>query len=407
MYNHALRGTAGIASLVLLVAACGGTPSAPSPTPSQAPTPPSASPEPSVEPSANPVPSTPPSGWQPAAPMVHPRILFHSVLLTDGTMLAVGDDGCGLAGANKGSEITEVYDPTADSWTQVGSLNKPRGGLQLMALPDGAAMVLGGVNEQDEEFSSTKIYSPIERGWSDGPLMIRAGVYAAIATADGMVISVGLGGTEILEPGAKAWRRSAVPPKVFVERMFLLADGLVLAVGSNDNEDRDAAFLTFDPDRETWKRLAAPPSYRSDVVPLDDGSVLAVGTDDTGTRVERYERAADRWVTVAPIDTGRYGAQITRLTEGRVLVAGGTVTKAGSSAEVATDTTEIYDPASDTWKPGPSLLAPRERGYAMTLADGSVLVYGGHATWSQPPSPDTGSDCPPPIAETERLYAVP
>ena len=343
--------------------------------------------------------------WRPAASMVHPRIDFRSALLTDGTLLAVGDDGCGLlAGAVEGSERAEMYDPATDRWTEVGSLNKPRGFLQLVAQPDGAAMVLGGVNEQDEEFSSTKVYSPSDHTWSPGPLMIRAGVYAAVSLADGTVISVGLGGTEILDAGATAWRRSTPPPKVFIERLFPFADGLVLAVGTNDNEDRDAAFLTFDPNRETWTSIAAASSYRSDVIRLADGSIVVVGSGDAGTGVERYDRATDRWVAGAPMSRGRYVAQVTRLADGRVLVAGGS----SGSGEDATNTTEIYDPGADTWTPGPPLLAPRQRGHAMSLTDGSVLVYGGHGSWSPPPSPDTGStECAPPIAETERLYVVP
>ena len=169
------------------------------------------SPTGSAAPTAEPAP-TAPSGWQPAAPMVYPRIDFRSVLLTDGTLLAVGDDGCGLlGGAVEGSERAQMYDPAADRWTEVGSLNKPRGVLQLVALPEGSAMVLGGVNEQDEEFSSTKVYSPTDRTWSPGPLMIRAGVYAAGSLADGTVISVGRGATEILDAGATAWRRSRRP----------------------------------------------------------------------------------------------------------------------------------------------------------------------------------------------------
>jgi hypothetical protein len=348
--------------------------------------------------------------------MVHPRISFRSVLLTDGTLLAVGDDGCGMAGAEQGSERAEVYDPPADRWVEVGSLNKPRGAPQLVALPDGSAMVLGGVNEKDEEFSSTKIYSPIDKTWTAGPLMIRAGVYAAIAAADGTIISIGLDGTEVLDRGGTAWRRSTPPPRVFVERLFLLPDELVLAVGSNDTEDRDAAFLTFDPRRERWARINAASSYRSDVVTTDHGTILSLGQDEGGSLVERYDPQADEWIPTARMRDGRVRAQAADLADGRVLVAGGmsisshavdggySVTEDGVS-----DTTEIYDPESDTWTGGPRLLSPRQAGYAIELADGSVLVYGGYA--SEPrsePSPDTGSgECPPPMLETERLHPVP
>jgi hypothetical protein len=348
--------------------------------------------------------------------MVYPRIDFPSALLSDGALLAVGDNGCGMAGAVEGSERAEIYDSTTDLWTEVGSLNKPRGVPELVALRDGTAMVLGGVNENDEGFSSTKVYSPVDRTWSPGPLMIRAGVNAAVALADGTVIAVVGDGTEILDPGASAWRRSTPPPKVFIERLFLLADGLVLAVGSNDNEDRDAAFLTFDPRRDRWARIAAASSYRSDVVTTDHGTILSLGQDEGGSLVERYDPRADEWTPTARMRDGRVRAQVARLADGRVLVAGGmsvssravdggySVTEDGVS-----DTTEIYDPGSDTWTGGPRLLSPRQAGYAIALPDGSVLVYGGYAAEApSEPSPDTGTgECPPPIPETERLYVVP
>ena len=347
--------------------------------------------------------------------MVHPRIEFPSVLLTDGTLLAVGEDACVPAGAAKGSERAEVYDPATDRWIEVGSLNKPRGAPQLVALPDGTAMVLGGVNEQDEPFSSTKIYSPRDRTWSAGPLMIRADVQAAIVTTDGSIVSVGVEGTEILDRGASAWRRSTPPPKVFVGRLFLLPDGIVLAVGENDTEERDAAFLTFDPHRETWTRISAASSFRAQVVPLEDGSILSLGQDEGGSRVERLDSPTAEWTATAPMHDGRVDAQVTALADGRVLVAGGmsissravddgySVTEDGVS-----DATEIYDPRSDTWTPGPRLGSPRQGGYAKALRDGSVLVYGGYVSSPVSETPDTGSiHCPPAIPETERLYVVP
>lgn len=360
-------------------------------------------------------PSQLPTGWQRAASMVHPRVEFHSVLLTDGTLLAVGEDACVSAGAAQGSERAEVYDPGADQWIEVGSLNKPRGVPQLVALPDGTAMVLGGVNEQDEPFSSTKIYSPRDRTWSAGPLMIRADVQAAIATTDGTIVSVGVEGTEILDRGGTAWRRSTPPPKVFVERLFLLPDGVLLAAGENDTEERDAAFLTFDPHRETWTRISAASSYRSDVVTLEDGSILSLGQDEGGSRVERLDSPTAEWTATAPMHDGRVGAQVASLADGRVLVAGGmsissravdggySVTEDGVS-----DATEIYDPGSDSWTPGPRLGSPRQAGYAKALPDGSVLVYGGYVSSPASGTPDTGTvECPAPIPETERLYVVP
>ena len=337
------------------------------------------------------------------------------MLLTDGNLLAIGDDGCVTAGAAQGSERAEVYDPTIDRWTEVGTLNKPRGVPELVASPDGSAMVLGGVNEQDEPFSSTKIYSPTDRMWSPGPLMNTADVQAAVALEDGTIISVGIESTEILDPGASAWRRSTPPPKVFIERMLPLDDGLVLAVGENDNERRDGALLTFDPGTMRWTSFPAPAFDQfTELVPLPGGDLLAFGMDESelgffpSATVMRYEASQHRWVEAASIPTVRTDAQIAVMADGRVLVAGGHQRMTDLGDGEVLSITEIYDPETDSWTSGPRLLVTRRAGYAATLADGSVLVYGGYVTWPSADLPDTGTiTCPPPIVETERLYAVP
>ena len=82
----------------------------------------------------------------------------------DGTVLAVGDDfACHPGGAVPGSERAELLDPAEDAWAKVDSLNKPRKSPATVVLPDGSAMVIGGINSDDVPFSSTKLFSPETR----------------------------------------------------------------------------------------------------------------------------------------------------------------------------------------------------------------------------------------------------
>ncbi len=68
----------------------------------------------------------------------------------------------------------------------------------------------------------------------------------------------------------------------------------------------------------------------------------------------------------------------TRLLDGRVLLVGGLVKRDGGGYE-DTDSCEIYDPATNTWKATGSLNLARESHEAVLLADGRVLVAGGLA----------------------------
>ena len=110
---------------------------------------------------------------------------------------------------------------------------------------------------------------------------------------------------------------------------------------------------------------------------------------------------------------GRIRQQMTLLSDGRVLVAGGvelrpTPVEGGTSVTEGPPlaSTEIYDPRADDWTASPSLLEPRQDGHAVTLIDGSVLVFGGYtATPEGQPGSDTGTPgpCPEPLASSERL----
>ena len=79
------------------------------------------------------------------------------------------DFACQPGGAHSGSEAAEVYDPNVDTWTATASLNKPRKSFATLVMPDGDALVLGGINPDDYPYSSTKFYSPDSHSWTSGP----------------------------------------------------------------------------------------------------------------------------------------------------------------------------------------------------------------------------------------------
>ena len=60
------------------------------------------------------------------------------------------------------------------------------------------------------------------------------------------------------------------------------------------------------------------------------------------------------------------------LTDGRVLVAGGT---SSGGAELAS--AELYDPVTGFWVRAGSMVTPRRNHRATLMADGSVLIIGG------------------------------
>jgi galactose oxidase-like protein/Kelch motif protein len=385
------------AALLLFVTACGGT--APSPTqPSTAtaskavtPIATAATPTPSIAAAKSEPPARP--AWRAVAPIPEPRDGFETVLLGDGTVLIAGDDhDCHPGPAEAGSERAVVYDPAHDRWTAVQALNKPRIQFAMVPTSDGGAMVIGGLNAQDQPFSSTKVFHLDTKTWTDGPLLDRArGQPAAAAIGDGRIFVGSPTGHRdettivskvvVYAPWTKGWSDDG-SMDMGVEQLVLLTDGRLLATGSVF-EISDWMFVATPGGAEGWHVFPRPEFEDvTTLVPLSHGGILAFGRGDPATgstdgyRMGRYDRRTDRWTDTPLMPIPRDGAQVTTLGDGRVVVAGGVIRATGSDAEI-TRSTEIYDPVANAWARGPDLLAPRYGGTAVTLGDGSALVMGG------------------------------
>lgn len=116
---------------------------------------------------------------------------------------------------------------------------------------------------------------------------------------------------------------------------------------------------------------------------LPDGSVLiAGGYGFTGlhTYAERYLPGQTGVRQSAKLLTPRQAHASAPLPDGRILIAGGyeRVTSA-NYYDFVFKSSEIYDPATDSFSPGPQMNVARREHTMTPLADGRVLVIGGIA----------------------------
>jgi N-acetylneuraminic acid mutarotase len=153
-------------------------------------------------------------------------------------------------------------------------------------------------------------------------------------------------------------------------------------IGGNDRPSRVAE--VYDPKTGAWTDVAQMIEARdsASAALLTDGRVLLIG----GARsysgralptAELFDPATNTWKAAAAAATTRFERSVTTLADGRVLVVGG-VDPSGYPG--ALSTAELYDPATDTWLPTADLTVGRFAHEAVMLADGSVLVAGGHGT---------------------------
>ncbi|HEY6888158.1 MAG TPA: kelch repeat-containing protein [Solirubrobacter sp.] len=116
---------------------------------------------------------------------------------------------------------------------------------------------------------------------------------------------------------------------------------------------------------------------------LLDGRVLVTGGwgETEGRSAELYDPATDTWTPGPDMATPRVYATATRLLDGRVLVVGGVSPLDGTTS---LGTSEIYNPATNKWSPPASIQFPRWAHTATLMADGKVVIVGGIATNNAP-----------------------
>lgn len=133
----------------------------------------------------------------------------------------------------------------------------------------------------------------------------------------------------------------------------------------------------FDPQTGSFSSTANMKHTRCEAraVTLDDGRVLVVGGIGEGIGdAELFDPATGSFTLTGELSTPRaVGFTLTKLHDGRVLVAG------GDNYSGSIDALELFDPATETFLPAGFMSTPRSTHTATLLLDGRVLLAGGGA----------------------------
>ncbi len=170
------------------------------------------------------------------------------------------------------------------------------------------------------------------------------------------------------------------------ETATLLQDGRVLVTGGDDDSGTSLASAElYDPKSGTFSPTGSMTTARSfhTATLLKDGRVLiAGGFDSSGAGLataELYDPITGRFVSTGHMVHFHDGHTATLLADGRVLIVGG-FGGAPASADPRVSA-ELYDPKSGSFSLTGSMTIGRYTGHtAALLADGRVLVVGGHAS---------------------------
>lgn len=163
-------------------------------------------------------------------------------------------------------------------------------------------------------------------------------------------------------------------------RLWLLASSSLILATASANAGSGPALLQPSGGTGLWSRGASLMAGREEhtATLLRNGRLLiAGGTDGRGhalASAEVYDAATDRWRPGGSMSTTRLDHTATLLPSGKVLVVGGF--KATYPSE-SLASSELYDPATNSWSSAAPMTTSRTRHTATALPDGRVLVVGG------------------------------
>jgi Abnormal spindle-like microcephaly-assoc'd, ASPM-SPD-2-Hydin/Galactose oxidase, central domain/Kelch motif len=285
--------------------------------------------------------------WALTGSMAEPRESFPAVVLTDGKVLVSG----GVSTGNVVLSAAELYDPTTGAWSSAGSLSVARTGHTATLLPGGKVLVTGGCAELtcSPATAVSELYDPTSNSWSTtGSLNTGRYSHTAVLLKTGKVLAVGgspgLSSCELYNPTAGTWSIAAnTNAGRYLNTTTVLSDGKVLVAGGANGRFPVNSAEIYDPTANAWTLTGKMASgrYAHTAALLPDNTVvvaggigqsISCGKDCTGyipfSKVEIYNEATGTFSATAPLSQALAYHSMTLLTTGRALENGGIGTTA-------------------------------------------------------------------------------
>jgi hypothetical protein len=304
--------------------------------------------------------------WTVTGSMVEARESFPAVVLANGKVLVSGGLGISsvvLAGA-------ELYDPTTGAWTSAGSLSVARFGHTATLLSNGKVLVTGGCTASacSTDTAVSELYDPTSNTWSTtGSLNTARSYQTAVLLKTGKVLAIGGSGTltscELYDAASGTWSYAASTNTARdLNTATLLTDGKVLVAGAANGRFPVSSAELYDPSSNTWTltgnmtigRYAHTASLLTDGTVLVAGGIgqsISCGKDCTSyiptNKADIYSEVTGKFTASASLSQALAYHSMTLLATGRALENGGIATT--SICCVVVNTAAVYTPLTLTF----------------------------------------------------------
>jgi hypothetical protein len=304
--------------------------------------------------------------WTLTGSMSSARQGFPAVVLSNKKVLVSG--GLGASGAVLAA--AELYDPTTGAWSSAGSLSVARFAHTATVLQNGKVLVTGGCTASDcsTDTAVSELYDPTSNSWSTtGNLNTARSYQSAVRLKTGKVLAIGgstgLTSCELYDPTSGTWTIAAsTNAGRYLNTTTLLLDGKVLVSGGASGRFPVVSAELYDPTANTWTytgnmkigRYAHTATLLKDgtvLVPGGVGQPISCGKDCTGyiptSDVDIYSEATGSFTAAAGLTQPQAYQSTTLLKTGGALQDGGIGTT--GTCCIVLNTAQIYTPLTLTF----------------------------------------------------------
>ena len=322
-----------------------------------------------------------------AGPFTWPIVAVNMALLRTGRVVAWDGQSHG--------HNAQVWDPSTSSIASltVGDNIFCSG---AATLPDGRLLVAGGHFQAHVGLNVTNLFDPLSQTWSNGPAMTYDRWYPTVtALPDGRVLVTGgeidCDGCEAVIPEVYSAATNSWTPLSgaslsipYYPHMFVLPDGRVL---NTSTAEAPIPTRALNVQTQTWTTVDASTPDGGSAVMYRPGKILKTGTSvdpDTAIRPSfataytlDMTQGSPAWTQVSPMNFARTYHTMVVLPDGNVLVTNGGPTTDAVGVNNAIHQAELWSPATQQFSRLASMVAPRlYHSTALLLPDGRVLVAG-------------------------------